>query len=252
MFSHFYPRPPRGGRLFCKAVCASRPSISIHALREEGDLHFPPVVFEVVLISIHALREEGDVASSSSTSVSKSFLSTPSARRATGCHDRGQFSLRYFYPRPPRGGRLPPVPDTLVAGQFLSTPSARRATARSALLAHVVRDFYPRPPRGGRLTDTLLTRPPPYFYPRPPRGGRPEHPVAAGVIPCISIHALREEGDLRPMQRFDGWRIFLSTPSARRATDEDVHSQLKLCISIHALREEGDVHTCLLYTSRCV
>ena len=171
------------------------------------------------------------------------FLSTPSARRATGCHDRGQFSLRYFYPRPPRGGRLPPVPDTLVAGQFLSTPSARRATARSALLAHVVRDFYPRPPRGGRLTDTLLTRPPPYFYPRPPRGGRPEHPVAAGVIPCISIHALREEGDLRPMQRFDGWRIFLSTPSARRATDEDVHSQLKLCISIHALREEGDVHT---------
>ena len=43
------------------------------------------------------------------------------------------------------------------------------------------------------------------------------------------------------MQRFDGWRIFLSTPSARRATDEDVHSQLKLCISIHALREEGDL-----------
>ena len=43
------------------------------------------------------------------------------------------------------------------------------------------------------------------------------------------------------MQRFDGWRIFLSTPSARRATDEDVHSQLKLCISIHALREEGDI-----------
>ena len=35
--------------------------------------------------------------------------------------------------------------------------------------------------------------------------------------------------------------IFLSTPSARRATDEDVHSQLKLCISIHALREEGDL-----------
>ena len=34
--------------------------------------------------------------------------------------------------------------------------------------------------------------------------------------------------------------LFLSTPSARRATDEDVHSQLKLCISIHALREEGD------------
>ena len=33
--------------------------ISIHALREEGDLHFLCLV-QVFHISIHALREEGD------------------------------------------------------------------------------------------------------------------------------------------------------------------------------------------------
>ena len=56
-------------------------TISIHALREEGDrirqlLHFRSA------ISIHALREEGD---------------TKTAEKAE--------AKEYFYPRPPRGGR---------------------------------------------------------------------------------------------------------------------------------------------------
>ena len=34
--------------------------ISIHALREEGDLHLCSVFNTHVVISIHALREEGD------------------------------------------------------------------------------------------------------------------------------------------------------------------------------------------------
>ena len=33
---------------------------------------------------------------------------------------------------------------------------------------------------------------------------------------------------------------FLSTPSARRATDGVVYKVALICISIHALREEGD------------
>ena len=35
--SNFYPRPPRGGRraMYCPSLTAA--SISIHALREEGD-----------------------------------------------------------------------------------------------------------------------------------------------------------------------------------------------------------------------
>ena len=59
----------------------SRDLISIHALREEGDgsqlstSHSSP-------ISIHALREEGD-----------------------RCRTQKRQCRRYFYPRPPRGGR---------------------------------------------------------------------------------------------------------------------------------------------------
>ena len=35
--------------------------------------------------------------------------------------------------------------------------------------------------------------------------------------------------------------VFLSTPSARRATDNQLHNGNSNQISIHALREEGDV-----------
>ena len=79
----------------------------------------------------------------------------------------------------------------------------------------------------------------------------------------ISIHALREEGDTRIRRWRTGWRLFLSTPSARRATVSvqpfavpahpflstpsarratrtAVGYRLKGIISIHALREEGD------------
>ena len=56
----------------------------------------------------------------------------------------------------------------------------------------------------------------------------------------ISIHALREEGDMTPSTRRTAPSKFLSTPSARRATG-DVLRQMELFeISIHALREEGD------------
>ena len=37
--------------------------ISIHALREEGDVRIRPRIVEVQVISIHALREEGDLCS---------------------------------------------------------------------------------------------------------------------------------------------------------------------------------------------
>ena len=43
--------------------------ISIHALREEGDLSRPFIPVTVLRISIHALREEGDSAGSFPLSV---------------------------------------------------------------------------------------------------------------------------------------------------------------------------------------
>ena len=58
--SNFYPRPPRGGR----------------PRRKRG-------LFPAKQISIHALREEGDGIAACSVSFAYSFLSTPSARRAT-------------------------------------------------------------------------------------------------------------------------------------------------------------------------
>ncbi len=70
----------------------------------------------------------------------------------------------------------------------------------------------------------------------------------------ISIHALREEGDLpgvkpatltnyfypRPPRPYSVTFVFLSTPSARRATVTAQRRIEEVRISIHALREEGD------------
>ena len=56
-------------------------------------------------ISIHALREEGDLPWLSLCSAIGKFLSTPSARRATDAPLIWATSLMYFYPRPLRGGR---------------------------------------------------------------------------------------------------------------------------------------------------
>ena len=79
-------------------------------------------------ISIHALREEGDLRVRISRHPLKTFLSTPSARRATAANQRVAAAYPNFYPRPPRGGRPPRYrPRSSTAG-FLSTPSARRAT----------------------------------------------------------------------------------------------------------------------------
>ena len=57
-------------------------SISIHALREEGDVTRSSSSSSIG-ISIHALREEGDQTTKKRRSTSDTFLSTPSARRAT-------------------------------------------------------------------------------------------------------------------------------------------------------------------------
>ena len=79
--------------------------ISIHALREEGDLLDQFLDSIHISISIHALREEGD---------DMDYL--------LGKSDHN------FYPRPPRGGRLAYDWLVVLIDLFLSTPSARRAT----------------------------------------------------------------------------------------------------------------------------
>ena len=103
-------------------------TISIHALREEGDHDLAGLVLHGADISIHALREEGDLAN----------LGEPAVLNQISIHalrEEGDVTQRikgawptYFYPRPPRGGRPERRADCIAPGQFLSTPSARRAT----------------------------------------------------------------------------------------------------------------------------
>ena len=214
--ANFYPRPPRGGRpdvtvqplgagVFLSTPSARRATfstwrplisqgISIHALREEGDLRYGGV-HRRCDISIHALREEGDITDHSAYLAGAIFLSTPSARRATehgglirsdgtisihALREEGDF-LRWspdcrdqnFYPRPPRGGRRVASSPSGKQFLFLSTPSARRATPSFLFLSLAI---------------------------------------------IISIHALREEGDLVSAVALSKFCKFLSTPSARRAT----------------------------------
>ena len=79
--------------------------------------------------------------------------------------------------------------------QFLSTPSARRATAvvgcgrvLRVISIHALREE-------GDFSATVNKAKDSYFYPRPPRGGRP-------------INLTYNQANV----------LFLSTPSARRAT----------------------------------
>ena len=65
-------------------------------------------------------------------------------------------------------------------------------------------------------------------------------PHSTGCGYTISIHALREEGDGVTRCSRELTEEFLSTPSARRATEDVRVSRQRRSISIHALREEGD------------
>ena len=174
------------------------------------------------------------------TRLGDAFLSTPSARRATVLRDtfdydisisihalreegdvppRASFSSSfYFYPRPPRGGRLNPPTQEEKAHQFLSTPSARRATTRTTyadraqmISIHALREE-------GDNIGSLSPGPTQNFYPRPPRGGRPHSSTVR-----LSGGAFLSTPSARRATRYLAGRafgnIFLSTPSARRATD---------------------------------
>ena len=102
---NFYPRPPGGGRLSHSMFPRTAETISIHALRVEGD-KIAPFVKHLHYISIHALRVEGD----------KSIF------------DRLRRRIRNFYPRPPGGGRRYHSRTGSERLIFLSTPSGWRAT----------------------------------------------------------------------------------------------------------------------------
>ena len=151
-----------------------------------------------------------------------------------------QTLLLYFYPRPPRGGR-PSLSSSFATSfaisihalreegdnhqsvsetderRFLSTPSARRATTAVNRTGHETNISIHALREEGDFIDLYYFFVPNNFYPRPPRGGRP----------CVTIAPINRD-------------LFLSTPSARRATYAGRREGGQWTISIHALREEGD------------
>ena len=82
-------------------------------------------------------------------------------------------------------------------------------------------DFYPRPPRGGRRADSAGSRNGGIFLSTPSARRATQKGRLLPVTERISIHALREEGDIGSRPR-----------------------KITLAISIHALREEGDMQRC--------
>ena len=192
----FYPRPPRGGRRRHPAGHPHRVSISIHALREEGDrggcrgsrcrtisIHAlreegdqagKRLLYLREEISIHALREEGDCSATARAAPSENFYPRPPRGGRPRRGQRAAPHRRDFYPRPPRGGRRKDFETESVFFSFLSTPSARRATRHlqhrgrhQRISIHALREEGDATPSSARTTPGT-----------------------------ISIHALREEGDL--------------------------------------------------------
>ncbi len=126
---NFNPRPPWGGRPAAVAAIQKVVSISIHALRGEGDV--------VCVVRCRGKTADfnprppwgGRRQKSGRRSREKEFQSTPSVGRATRMKLLSPALSSHFNPRPPWGGR-----------------PRRRAPVRAPTAY-----FNPRPPWGGRL-----------------------------------------------------------------------------------------------------
>ncbi len=213
--------------------------ISIHALREEGDVKIDTDFLPNLGISIHALREEGDAPAGRKRQRRPDFYPRPPRGGRPGTRCAPQFPQN-FYPRPPRGGRPQPVVG----------------------VTQVKFDFYPRPPRGGRPKLMDNSTPREQFLSTPsarratgdiriqdefakflstPSARRATGNLSKAHARCntfLSTPSARRATVLVPEPFVPD--KFLSTPSARRATDITYDGMIANFISIHALREEGD------------
>ena len=197
---NFYPRPLRGGRR-CQPRPGSRPDQFLSTPSARRATLLPSMAARARAISIHALCEEGDVS-----------------------HMTSYVNALHFYPRPLRGGR----PGSVAA----------RSTWEH---------FYPRPLRGGRLLGVVHVRAQIGISIHALCEEGDPHPDAQVQSGKISIHALCEEGDrhqalckyhryyfyprplrggrLGPAADYTVAGVFLSTPSARRATAKAMAEQ---------------------------
>ena len=198
-------------------------SISTCALREEGDRLLKAQKEGKLYISIHALREEGDMYSARAPRTSRHFYPRPprGGRHPGRVSTGGQPN---FYPRPPRGGRPAIALWCHKAGKISihalreeGDAGAKPQRSVNYISIHALREegdtpqarlswrscsyFYPRPPRGGRRSSGLETSGARKFLSTPSarRATRLRRCVQDALK--ISIHALREEGDAVMWQR---------------------------------------------------
>ena len=171
-FFNFYPRPPRGGRRLFRGERVVRDLfLSTPSARRATPVH--TCSSAPCWISIHALREEGDFVSSVGHRRHEKFLSTPSARRATVAQ-----------------------PDATEGVEISIHALREEGDLLWRKLDFLRADFYPRPPRGGRPEMPASRRTAVKFL-STPSARRATHLLWFGdTRPQISIHALREEGDL--------------------------------------------------------
>ena len=222
-----------------------------------------------IAISIHALREEGDLRALFMTCSTANFYPRP-PRGGRQLHDRQQERPnQHFYPRPPRGGRQLPEYKTPPLDSFLSTPSARRATS-SRSSSYVPQSSFLSTPSARRATRFIgrIQMVVGFLSTPSARRATPVLPRACCLSRFLSTPSARRATEYyysgREQKRqflstpsarratkignvMQETTPFLSTPSARRATLAAVTGHSPLNISIHALREEGDgVHVWIM------
>ena len=240
--SDFYPRPPRGGRLFKRSGALSKKQfLSTPSARRATltgffyDSHHkflstpsarratkPPAGKPAVIrISIHALREEGD----GRYQVKRKM---PDGISIHALREEGD-----VFPK----GVIHPMSKISIHALREEGDATRPSIGRWT------QNFYPRPPRGGRHSANsadihLLRR----FLSTPSArratgaGSRVQRRF------MISIHALREEGDIFSVSSSSVSSYFYPRPPRGGRPVGVMTTLAVICISIHALREEGDRH----------
>ena len=214
--------------------------ISIHALRGEGDQTRSALSDVQRLISIHALRGEGDAGIDHIAGV---FIISIHALRGEGdrAEQRDSRGGKYFYPRPPWGGRRCIPSEVSIPVYFYPRPSVGRATAQRRAYYEANREFLSTP-SVGRATSSGHTVPGTVRISIHALRGEGD-PLLVGLPEPdnkISIHALRGEGDptTRASSACSGYFYPRPPWGGRHYTIPPAASHQK--ISIHALRGEGD------------
>ena len=102
-------------------------------------------------ISIHALREEGDVGRYCQKLLPADFYPRPPRGGRLLLTYTLPDNTGYFYPRPPRGGRPYVLKDVDLEDVISIHALREEGDDGMCVKQQPWRNFYPRPPRGGRL-----------------------------------------------------------------------------------------------------